>query len=202
MLLTIALYGLFHAISNATDGNQKLATNYVSFLNCNVALVLALLSWSSILSYGYLQWWLTSYYLYDTYVLLRSPHRFRTIDYAYLVHHAISVVSVQQVKHAALLSRLFFTVELSNWPMYIVKHHLEWKSPTSTIAFWKKIQFAIYVPLRIFGVGAFLIVPGAFFLKLIGFPVYLMGCVWSWKLWKQLSRENNNFLLCGKKKKW
>jgi hypothetical protein len=90
---------------------------------------------------------------------------------------------------AAVITRLFLVAELSNWPMYIVKHMIETKRHEH-LQLWKTIQFGMYAPLRIVGIGSFFVmVEGANFVKVIGLPIYAMGAVWSYKLWRGLKQK-------------
>ena len=192
MILSAAFYALYRGLEYALGGNHKLAVNYVSFLNTSAAIAISSASILEIVPYGTLQWWLTSYFAYDSFVILRklfvsgSFRRIRALDAIFLLHHGISMATLHQAEHAWLLSRLMLTVEVSNFPMYIVKHYIE-HSDAPKVRLWRKIQFAVYAPLRIFVVGAFFLVDGAFFIKAMGLPVYVMGLVWSWKLYNNLS---------------
>lgn len=184
MFLSPLFYALFHVL-NQSLRNRSLAVNYVSFFNSNVAIALSTASVLQILPYGWLQLWLTSYFFYDALVLLRRPGSFRVVDGAFMLHHALSITTLMQTQYASIISRLMLTVEVSNWPMYIVKHYIE-NSDSARLALWRRIQFFTYVPLRVVAVGTFFFVRDALFLKVIGAPVYLMGLVWSYKLYKNM----------------
>ena len=184
MILSPLFYGLFH-ILNQSLGNRSLAVNYVSFVNTNVAIALSAGNTLGLLPYHYVQCWLTSYFVYDAAVLLQKPKRFKVVDGVFLLHHVLSIATLMQVKYASIISRLMLTVEVSNWPMYVVKHYIE-NPDEAKLALWRRIQFATYVPLRVVGVGAFFFVREALFMKMIGLPIYVMGLVWSWKLYNNL----------------
>lgn len=189
MLFVLLFYGAFSALRRAFQ-SEKLASNGVSFLNTNVAIGLSTATLLGYLPYEYLQTWLTSYFLYDS-VSIMLGNKIRFMDTVYLLHHGLSIITLCQSQMAAVITRLFLVAELSNWPMYIVKHLIETKRHEH-LQLWKTIQFGMYAPLRIVGIGSFFVmVEGANFVKVIGLPIYAMGAVWSYKLWRGLNKNKD-----------
>ena len=185
LYMPFVFYGMFAGF-NSSFMNRSLAINYVSFINTNVAIILSTSTLFGWLPYYYMRYWLTSYFLYDSLMVMQKPSKLKIIDFVFLLHHVLSIISLQQREHSSIISKLFLVAETSNWPMYVVKHYIE-NGNQEMLQLWKKIQFGVYAPLRILGIGSFfLLVENAWYMKLVGSPIFLMGVVWSYKLWQKL----------------
>lgn len=179
-------YGLYHAMSVHLS-SHKLATNFVSFVNCNGAIMLSLARIFRIAPFSLLRHWLISYFVYDSIVIVtNSKCRMKIMDSIFLLHHGLSILTLIQQDHDDVLARLMLIVEMSNWPMYICKYYIL-RGESKPLKIWKRIQFLVYAPLRIGGLGYFFLTEDAWTLKCIGAPIYLMGIAWSFRLWKSLS---------------
>ena len=166
--------------------NRSLAVNYVSFVNANVSIVLSTGVIFDFIPFDIMQAWLSSYFLYDSFLVMTKPTKWKRIDGVFLLHHCLSLLTIRQTQYAPILTRLFLVAELSNWPMYVVKHYLE-NGNRAQLEVWKRIQLGVYAPLRIVGIGSFfLLVKDAMMMKIIGAPIYMMGIVWSYQLWNRL----------------
>ena len=183
-MLPLFFLGLYH-LFYVRFGSSSLSVNYVSLVNCVVAMALSSFYLSGSLPFLYMKTWLMSYFVYDVFILYNKP-RARMLEYIFGLHHILSCLTLYQSQHAKLVAQIFLLSEVSNFPMYIVKHYIE-RRLERQVALWKKIQFAVYAPLRVLGFLPFFFMadtPTAMYV--LGTPIYLMGVLWSKQLWQNL----------------
>ena len=180
---------------------KKLAINSVSFLHAIT---------SVILGFNYLQtndswiWRLiqlisTGYFLHDSRLLLCS-NNYNTVNLAYLFHHLVSIYYLRKDPNIYKGNQVIFWGELSNIPSYLVYYLIQKKQTESnklklltlnkSIKFAKRLQFALYSMIRIplLGYLTYTTIRETEDKKpiFVVLPVYLMGVIWTAKLWKGL----------------
>ena len=141
----------------------------------------------------------TGYFLHDARLIIYS-NDYNIINIAYLFHHLASIYYLRKDPQIYNTHQLMFWAELSNLPSYLVYYLIKKKqrernvkrllSLTKSIKIAKWLQFAIYSTIRIpfFGYLTYKTIKEVEDKKpiFIVLPVYLMGIIWSSKLWKGL----------------
>ena len=140
------------------------------------------------------------YFIYDNYNCVKNYSGVLRIAYVY--HHFSSLLALMQYSSNFKIHELLLCAELSNIPSYIVYYYLYQKKKENytnrdeyfrnfkNVKLWKKIQKYIYCFLRIPILGIISIDsiytnynnPEMFNKILFITPVYLMGLIWSYKL--------------------
>jgi hypothetical protein len=180
---------------------EKLAVNSISSLHATSSVILGL-------NYLYTRdkwiWRLiklisTGYFLHDARLLIYN-NDYSVINIAYLFHHVASIYYLRKDPKIYNTHQLMFWAELSNLPSYLVYYLIKKKqrevnnkkllSLAKFINMAKWLQFAVYSTIRIpfFGYLTYKTVTEVEDKKpiFIVLPVYLMGVIWTSKLWKAL----------------
>jgi len=183
------------------DMGPKLAMNSVSFLHAMTSVILGV-------NYLYTndQWiWRlirlisTGYFMHDSRLLICS-NNYGTVNLAYLFHHIVSIYYLRKDPTIYKGNEIIFWGELSNLPSYLVyylikkkqkeSNELKLRALSKSIKFSKRLQFALYSMIRIpyFGYLTYKTITEAEDKKpiFVVLPVYLMGVIWTAKLWKGL----------------
>lgn len=183
------------------DMGDKLASNSISFFHAFASVVLGM-------NYMYTRdpwfWKLirlvsTGYFLHDTHLIIKS-NNYSTINLGYLFHHMASIYYMGKDPVIYKSNKLMFWAELSNLPSYVVYYLLKMKQReqnaqrlvalTKYVKIAKWIQFALYSSIRIpyFGYLTYKTITEVEDKKpiFIVLPVYIMGIIWTTKLWKGL----------------
>ena len=130
----------------------------------------------------------TGYFLYDTYhsaKYLKHP-----LSTMYIYHHLSTIYYLHQDPEVYKTGQIMFLAELSNIPSYFVYYYLKTGKNTKKIKILKKLQFYVYsfIRLPLLSYYAYNVIRNADnkIPVLTTLPVYFMGLMWSYKLWKNL----------------
>ena len=124
------------------------------------------------------------------------------MDSVFIVHHLITIAALDLARGGGelTLAKIMLLLDISNIPMYVCKHYIEERKKAEDmeshamvkfygerLRLWKRIQFAVYVPIRCLGMIPFLL-PGETnnAARALGVPIYLMGLVWTRRLYLKL----------------
>ena len=130
--------------------------------------------------------WSTGYFLYDTYSMLRFE-KLDIMRFAYLYHHMASIYIIHHNPTQYYGDQILFWGELSNIPSYFVYYYLHTKYKNENkIKMWSNIQKWIYAGIRLPVLG-YIAVKSIQNSPTMGpvkaaIPVYLMGLIWTYKL--------------------
>jgi len=167
--------------------------NFVSALHASGAVVLAGIS----LYTGYdtnavnvARIWSSGYFLYDIIFMLKYD-KHSLMRSAYLYHHFASTYLIQLDPAKYYGMHAIFWGELSNLPTYLVYHYLKTNPVHPSLSLYKKLQKYMYSFIRLPIVGYYL--TKAYYDNPINdrgpiksiVPIYLMGIIWSMKLFSQ-----------------
>ena len=130
----------------------------------------------------------TGYFLYDTY------HSAKYLKYPlssmYIYHHLATINYLHHDPETFKTGQIMFWAELSNIPSYFVYYYLKKSKNTKKIKFLKQMQFCVYsfIRLPILSYYAYTVLKNSEKKTpaLITLPVYFMGLLWSYSLWKKL----------------
>jgi len=123
----------------------------------------------------------TGYFLFDLYYIIS----FENINFLRLlfIYHHLSSIYILTYEPDCLVYKIIFWAEISNIPTYIVYHLIKTKPTSETLKRWKTIQKIVYTIVRIPILGYY---SHYIYLNIedktpffIGFPVYLMGIIWT-----------------------
>lgn len=132
----------------------------------------------------------SSYFLWDSYFIVIKKQR---VDYAYLIHHVISLHVLEYVlweySNSKLVILLIIYGELSNFPHYLVYHKLKKYSKNvintskyGNIKLWRHIQIVWFIFFRVFVFGMYVSslykLVDSYFLISGSYTIYLMGLYW------------------------
>ena len=131
----------------------------------------------------------TGYFIYDMIFALRYD-KLNIMQICYHYHHLASIYIIHQNPKYYFGDKILFWAELSNIPSYFVYYHLHKQIVNKNdVNFWKNIQKYLYALIRIPLLGHYLYksLKNAPDKKptLITMPVYLLGLLWTFKLFKQ-----------------
>tara|TARA_Y100000816_G_C26061528_1_gene557456 strand:- start:602 stop:1306 length:705 start_codon:yes stop_codon:yes gene_type:complete len=134
----------------------------------------------------------TGYFLYDCLFIVKHQ-KLSFVNCVYLYHHLSSINLLRDITIKNEVFKMILFAELSNLPSSIVYYLIKSKTKNKAfLMFMKKFQFVLYSFFRIPVITYYLFVS----LKknpynknaYISFPIYIMGLVWSSKLYKGLSK--------------
>mgnify|MGYP001217780380 CR=1 FL=1 len=139
-------------------------------------------------TYYFLKKFSTGYFLYDTYhtaKYLKQP-----LSSMYIYHHFATTYYIHQNPEIYKAGQIMFWAELSNIPSYFVYYYLKKSKDTKKIKLLKSLQFYIYAFIRlpILSYYSYDVLKNAENKTpaFIALPVYFMGLIWSYNLWKNL----------------
>ena len=178
---------------------RKMATNFTSLLHASGSTLLSSLyllnktngSLKNMMAFS------SGYFLFDTYNILLH-WKSSALNYAYLYHHFASLYLLNQSPDISQGARILFWSELSNLPSYLVYYHMKKGTNRTLIRRLKKLQLFTYSFIRIPVLGKILwdVYYSAttnpnnkskkYAALLVGLPVYLMGLIWTKKLYNKI----------------
>ena len=133
--------------------------------------------------------WSTGYFMYDIIFTLRYE-KLNPMRLFFLYHHIASTYIIHKDPKYYYGDKILFWSELSNIPSYFVYYYLHTKIINKNkVKLWLNIQKYLYSTIRIPVLGYYL----ANCLKLVSnktpilsvIPIYLMGIIWTFKIYKQ-----------------
>ena len=128
------------------------------------------------------------YFLSDSNYILNKPH-FVLLDFFYLYHHLASIYLFNTSIPPVLLSKIVTLAEISNLPSYLVYHYMTQNRlilENYILEKYPKVYlfFYSYSYFNKFNVRNFNLLSDQTKLEIIPtIPVYLMGIIWTYKLW-------------------
>ena len=138
--------------------------------------------------YYFLKKFSTGYFLYDTYhsaKYLKHP-----LSTMYIYHHLSTIYYLHQNPDVYKTGQIMFLAELSNIPSYFVYYYLKTGKNTKKLKMLKKLQCYVYsfIRLPLLSYYAYDVIKNAdnTIPVLTTLPVYFMGLIWSYNLWKKL----------------
>ena len=139
----------------------------------------------------------SGFFLFDAYDILLH-WKPSIMNYAYMYHHIASLYLINQSPDVSQGARILFWSEMSNLPSYFVYYYMKKRTGKSTLTTLKKLQLMAYSFIRIPVLGKILwdvynsistndINKTQKYTSIaIGFPVYIMGLIWTKKLYNKL----------------
>ena len=174
--------------------NKKLIINYTSGVHAYGSVILGLtFNLSKILLNrnlttfeNFIKLYSTSYFIYDSFITINTIKGIP--KYLYLYHHIISIIVLNSKINFPVIDMLILA-EISNLPYYIVYDYIHQPiKDEQKIIFWKKVQKINYVIIRIpiFGIVLinYLMKNNITLISCISIPMYFLGVIWSYKLFK------------------
>ena len=142
--------------------------------------------------WGFLKVYSSGYFIYDFLYIIKHK-KINMVNFVLLYHHLSSINLLRDNKLSKYVFKMVLFAEISNFPSPIVYYLIKSKTKNKEfLLFMKKIQFVLYSFFRIPLIGYYII---SIFKKYpynknlyISLPVYLMGVVWTSKLYKGLSK--------------
>jgi hypothetical protein len=179
-----------HYFLNSILMERNMANNFTALVHASGSSIMALsylISGNSNLYY-ILKKFSTGYFLYDTYQSAKYiKHPLSTM---YIYHHLATINYLHQDPEIFKTSQIMFWAELSNIPSYFVYYYLKKGKNIKKIKFLKKMQFCVYsfIRLPILSYYAYSVLKNSEnkIPAVVTLPVYFMGLLWSYSLWKKL----------------
>ena len=140
--------------------------------------------------YNILKKFSTGYFLYDSIYTANNING--NLRNMYIYHHISAIIFLHNNPNIYKCGNIMFWAELSNIPSYFVYYLLKMRGSQKNIFIMKKIQFYSYFLIRIpiFSYYVYKIITNKEKASNIpiytGFPVYIMGLIWTKKLWDKL----------------
>jgi|TARA_R110002074_G_scaffold223192_1_gene394124 hypothetical protein len=175
--------------------SMNISRNFVSAFHASGAVALAGISiYSGFDKYAInaARIWSSGYFIYDSIFMLKYD-KHSLMRSAYLYHHLASTYLIQLDPAKYYGIHAIFWGELSNIPSYMVYHYLKTNPEHPNLKTYKNLQKYIYGFIRLPIIGYYL--TKAYYgvesanrgpVKSI-IPIYLMGIIWSIKLFLQKS---------------
>ena len=171
----------------------NVSRNFVSSLHASGAIILAGLTMYNEYDETTLnaaRIWSSGYFLYDTIFMLKYD-KHSIVRSAYLYHHLVTTYWIQLNPEKYYGTHALFLGELSNLPTYVVYYYLKTNPQHPRLPMYKTIQKYMYSLIRFPISGYYL--SQAYFNNHISergpikifLPIYLMGVMWSWKLFSK-----------------
>lgn len=134
----------------------------------------------------------SGYFIYD-FLYIVKHQKINMVNFVLLYHHLSSINLLRDNELSKYVFKMVLFAEISNFPSPIVYYLIKSKTKNKAFLFFmKKMQFVLYSFFRIPLIGYYMI---SVFKKYpynkklyISLPVYLMGIVWTSKLYKGLSK--------------
>jgi len=134
--------------------------------------------------------WTSGYFIYDSIFMLKYD-KHSVMRSAYLYHHLASTYLIQLDPAKYYGMHAIFWGELSNLPTYLVYHYLKTNPVHPKLSRYKSLQRYMYSFIRLPVVGYYL--TKAYYGNQVNdrgpiksiIPIYLMGIIWSMKLFSQ-----------------
>jgi hypothetical protein len=171
--------------------NRKLARNSVALLHALLAVIQNLLhiSTPNPKLYNLCKAWSSGYFLWDM-LFIFQHEKLNILRLAYIYHHIVSIYIVNQPPNLYFGDKILFWGEFSNIPSYFVYYYLHKDPKNKKLKTWLYLQKWLYAFIRIPILGNILInawqtAPNKFPIAIVS-PVYLMGVIWTYKLFTPL----------------
>ena len=176
--------------------NKKNARNMVSFIHASsvVFLIFLYILTNYNLFLNFALNFSIGYFLFDIYYIIMYD-KLNFLRYCYIYHHLGSMYIINNNNFFGNAHLFLLVGELSNIPSYFIYHylHLDYKTEETEkkVIFYKKIQKYIYAIIRIPIISYITyntliqLDPNSYIyygIILSGVPIYLMGLIWSYKL--------------------
>ncbi len=177
--------------------NHKMANNFTALTHATGSTLLAfnyLLNTQNKDNYSKLITFSSGYFIYDLMFLFKFWQP-KILNYSYTYHHFASLYLMHQDPTKYYGGHILFFGELSNIPSYFVYYYKKQKNKEHLVKKLKWLQFLLYSFIRVPIMTKLLndsyynsneengsIVP-----FLVGAPVYIMGLIWTKKLFNKLS---------------
>ena len=182
----------FNMIHNSLNEvmERNMANNFTALFHATgcASMTLAYLLNDNTKLYYLLKKFSTGYFLYDTYhsaKYIKPP-----LSTMYIYHHLATINYLHHDAETFKTGQIMFWAELSNIPSYFVYYYLKKSKNTKKIKFLKQMQFCVYsfIRLPILSYYAYTVLKNSEnkIPALITLPVYFMGLLWSYSLWKKL----------------
>ena len=133
----------------------------------------------------------TGYFLYDTLHILKYK-KLNFLNICYIYHHLSTVNYLRNTKMVYRAPEVLFWAELSNIPSYLVYNMMKQTKNEKQIKMLKKLQFYVYSFIRVPLITKLLYetlnsdkIENKTSIYMI-LPIYVMGLVWTKKLWNGL----------------
>jgi len=192
-IVSVSSFTTLHKVFNKFY-DSGMSNNFTALTHATGASILGfsyLLSNNNLIYY-FLKIFSTGYFLYDIkYILKRG--KFNQLNIAYLYHHMASIYIINRNPIIYKGGDILFWGELSNIPSYFVYYFIKQATNPENakkLLFLKRLQFFMYAGIRIPIMGYIATKtllttdkPHHFFPVL---PVYLMGTIWTYKMFKVL----------------
>jgi hypothetical protein len=174
--------------------NQGIANNFTALTHAfgSTSLAFSYLITKNIKLYNILKNFSTGYFLYDS--LYTAKNIKGVLKNMYIYHHISSIILLHNNPNIFKSGNIMFWAELSNIPSYFVYYLLKMGGSQKNLSIMKKIQFYSYSFIRIPILGYYIyeIITNKKLSKVSNipiyttFPVYIMGLIWTKKLWDKL----------------
>jgi len=186
-------FSITHINLNKKIG-RKMANNFTALTHATGCTILAgryLLNKTEN-NYNALTAFSSGYFIYDLLYLTKYWEP-KQLNYAYLYHHMTSLYLMHQNPTMFKGAHILFFGELSNIPTYLVYYFQKQPNKKKLLKKLKYLQFLLYAGIRIPIIGKILEdvyynskETGNYLPLIVGSPVFLMGLIWSKKLFYKL----------------
>ena len=179
--------------------NRNLASNFTALVHASGSTILSALYLSNKTKNNLLNMtaYSSGFFLFDSYDILLH-WKPSIMNYAYMYHHFASLYLLNQSPDVSQGARILFWSEMSNLPSYFVYYYLKKGNNKTILKRLKQLQLLAYSFIRIPVLGKILWDVYKSIQKndvnktqkyssiAVGFPVYLMGLIWTKKLYNKL----------------
>ena len=176
--------------------DSKMSNNFTAMTHAVGSVLLAqryLLNTADLDNYYSLIAYSSGYFVYDLLYIIKYWSA-KPLEYAYIYHHLASLYLMHEDPHKYYGGHILFFGELSNIPSYLVYYYQKQGNRKSLVRKLKWVQFILYSGIRIpimtkILSNAYLSSQkkdGSILPFLVGAPVYLMGLIWTKKLFNKL----------------
>ena len=196
-ILGTTLFFLVNGIFTLNCDKNNLVVNYTSGVHAFGSTIMCLthvisdklnlLNQYNLDLYGFnIRSFSTGYFIYDSLVTLFNQKGLNR--FVFLYHHIFSLCILNSNVNYPIYEVLFWA-ELSNLPYYMVYYYLHQPiKNTQKINKWKNIQKYLYFivrgPILSYYVYEQLVYRDHTYYHYMMVPVYLLGCVWSFRMFK------------------
>ena len=186
-------YNILHKFLNKTF-DKNMSNNFTALTHASGCTILGLryLLNKTESNYYNLTSYSAPYFLYDMLFILKN-WKASELNYAYMYHHFASLYLMHQNPLFYKGGHILFFGELSNLPSYFVYYYQKKNKNSSIVKKLKYLQFLLYAGIRVPVISKILIdayngsrETGNYLPLVIGSPVFLMGLIWTKKLYNKL----------------
>lgn len=205
MYLALGLFSyllLEHEIKHVQK-NKKIRNNYLSFIHivvCITAYILGYLTKQPVI-FKSIMYANTGGFFINEIGFFYKEREYTKTNIALIIHHIISLIIINKVEFDSYIFFLLAGAEFTNIPGCILYHYIqkkktlqlkekEYEIPCGMLQ--KKIQAVIYIIMRVFVSPYFmykvLTEEDNISINVLLIPIYLVGVVWSIKLYKTYNK--------------